>query len=525
MGHNPQSIMDIYEIIRRWHGGASISGIARSLGLDRKTVRRYVQTARAKGITREARLPEFEDLAELLGEAAGSHYKRTKPACEQFEPYKDEIYDLITDRKAPITLLSAWDVIRHRYPHITASYSALKRAARRWWPHHQKAVWRHEVPPGHQGQIDYGKVGTLYDHSSGRTRAVYAFIGILAFSRYKFIEFVYTQRQTSFVATHVNMFRFWGGVSHLILPDCLKSGVLSPDLYDPRFNPLYRQMAEHYGCFIDPARPGEPRDKGKVERAVRPARELFRRLKAKFPQLTLAQANQQALAWCRHEDGMRPHGTTGIPPYQRFIDAEYPALLPLPEAEFELAEWKQVKVHVDQYVQFEKAYYSLPARYRGAQLWLRAGGQRVDLYDEEFRHIKTYPRSYQNGSRNHDPEDFPADTQAMMSHYSVRKLISRAEAIGPQTTAYIEEVLQPHAMRNMRKAMGILALADTYGSQALEAASRQARTDRIFTLKGYRRLLEAGRQTELPMKVSGATSQWVRSPEYFCHTNGDDDNQ
>ncbi|MDZ7772217.1 MAG: hypothetical protein U5K31_05680 [Balneolaceae bacterium] len=92
---------------------------------------------------------------------------------------------------------------------------------------------------------------------------VYAFIATLAWSRYKFVEFVWSQDQKCFVGSHVNMFDFFGGVTELLLIDCLKSGVLKADLYDPVLNPLYRHMAEHYGCFIDPAGPGKPKDKGK----------------------------------------------------------------------------------------------------------------------------------------------------------------------------------------------------------------------------------------------------------------------
>ena len=58
MGYNPQGIMNIYEIIRRWHSGHSISAIANTLILDRKTVRRYIQSAQKLGVTRQADLPE-----------------------------------------------------------------------------------------------------------------------------------------------------------------------------------------------------------------------------------------------------------------------------------------------------------------------------------------------------------------------------------------------------------------------------------------------------------------------------------
>lgn len=60
------------------------------------------------------------------------------------------------------------------------------------------------------------------------------------------------------------MFDFFGGATKTLLIDCLKSEVLKTDLYDPELNPLYRTMAEHYGCIVDPVRPGQARDKGNL---------------------------------------------------------------------------------------------------------------------------------------------------------------------------------------------------------------------------------------------------------------------
>lgn len=517
MGHNPQNIMDIYQIIKRWHSGVSISEIARTLKVDRKTVRRYVHQAQKQGISRESPLEDSNELMSRLVWLVPCK-ERSKPACMQFEPHRQEINDLITDSDDPLTLLSAWKVIRHRHPDITASYSALKRAVGRWWPERKPSTWRHELPPGLQTQVDYGKVGKIYDPETGRNRVVYAFVGTLAFSRYKFVEFVYSQNGQSFVATHLNMFAFWGGVSETIVPDCLKSGVIKPDLYDPQLNPLYREMAEHYGCFIDPARPGKPKDKGKVERVIDPVREFFRYLKAMDPNLTLVKANRSARHWCRYENGMTNHGTTGEKPYERFMAHEYRVLKPLPETEFELAEWKPVTVHIDRYVQFEKAYYGLPIDYRGEKLWLRAYDNQIELYDTSFCLIKTFSRARTPGARRQDPEDFPENVQAMMNDYSVRNLLKRAERLGPQTKAYLEALLVPHAMRNLRKAMGILKLAEKYPVKLMESASRQARTQNVFTHTGYRKLLES-EQGELPIPISEQTKTWVRSPDYFTHNN------
>jgi hypothetical protein len=302
----------------------------------------------------------------------------------------------------------------------------------------------------------------------------------------------------------------------VLVPDNLKSGVLRPDLYDPQLNPLYRQMGQHYGAFIDPARPGQPKDKGKVERVIPVVRDLFRRLKALWPDLTLEKANREALHWCRYQNGMIRHGTTGEKPWECFQSQEQEKLLPVPETAFQLSRWKKVRVHVDQYVQFGKAYYSLPARYVGRTLWLRATPDSVELYDEAFGLVKSWPRG--PGRRFSDPGDFPENVQAMMNRGSVKKLLAQASCIGPYTHRYLQSILQPHAMRNLRKAMGVISLGEKYPRDRMESAARQALAQKVVTWREFRRLLESP-QAELPIQISPQTQDWVRPGDYFTHTN------
>ena len=53
-----------------------------------------------------------------------------------------------------------------------------------------------------------------------------------------------------------------------LVPDNLKTGVDRPDLYDPKINRSYAELAAHYGCLVDPARSRKPRDKAQVERPM-----------------------------------------------------------------------------------------------------------------------------------------------------------------------------------------------------------------------------------------------------------------
>ena len=83
----------------------------------------------------------------------------------------------------------------------------------------------------------------------------------------------------------------------------------------------------------------------------------------------------------------------------------------------------------------------------------------------------------------------------MMSNYSVRSLIDKAAGIGPDTARYVEAILHPHAMANLRKAMGVVDLAGKHPVDIVEAASRQALAGSAFSGKAFKRLLET-RQAE-----------------------------
>jgi len=63
----------------------------------------------------------------------------------------------------------------------------------------------------------------------------------------------------------VQAFEFFGGVPARLVSDNLRAGVTKPDLYDPKINRAYAELARHYGCLVDPARADHPRDKATVE--------------------------------------------------------------------------------------------------------------------------------------------------------------------------------------------------------------------------------------------------------------------
>ena len=91
---------------------------------------------------------------------------------------------------------------------------------------------------------------------------------VLACSRHMFVRPVLKMDQRAWTECHVAAFEFFGGVPARLVPDNLKTGVDKPDLYDPKINRSYAELAAHYGCLVDPARAIKPRDKARVERPM-----------------------------------------------------------------------------------------------------------------------------------------------------------------------------------------------------------------------------------------------------------------
>ena len=516
--------MEIYEIIRRWHAGYSNSYIAKVLGYDRKTVRSYINYAINQGLSKDNNLPSKEVLLSLLKDAVKPkrHSQKVRAVLTDF---KEEIIELINNTDNPLKAKSAFEVICQRHNlEGRVSYSSFKRyfnsecaKETRKYTKTDQISCRIETPPGRLVQIDYAKMGIFYDNSENRNRTLYAFIAALSNSRHKYIEFVYKQDQTSFVASNVGMLHFFGGSPEVISIDNLKSGVIKPDLYDPKINRLYSEFAEYYGIFIDPCRVGSPKDKGKVERDVQTVREEYRKIIAINPNITIHEANQKIKNWTCKIYGQREHGTTGLKPFESFIKIEKPKLNDLPLKPFELAEWKKAKVHPDCFVQYCKQYYSVPYEYAGKTVWIRATLKMISIYYEEIiikQHIRT------KAKRHTDLKDFPDNIRAALDQGLPEFLIRKASFIGPYFKKMIYNTLKVHAWLSIRRAQGFLALKENYPNAHLERGAKYVVLKELKTTpKEFKRLLTSieDYENEKGIPISNTTQTYIRDAKYFEH--------
>lgn len=479
--------MEIREILRQIRAGESDRAIRRNMGVHRSTVRKYREWAEAEGLL-EGSLPPLEEVQARLGAA----FPETPPPqhVSSVEPYRAQVEQLRREG-ARISAIHA----RLREQGFSGTYAAVQRFVHRLEPAQVDVTVRVECAPGEEAQVDFGYAGYLLDEV-GQRRKAWMFVMTLSHSRHQYVEFVFDQRVPTWLELHRHAFEFFGGVPKRVVTDNLKAAIVraSWDGSDPQVQWAYRECAEHYGFLIAPCRPRTPQHKGKVERGVDYVRTNF--LPGHRDQL-IGVINREARQWCLTTAGMRKHGTTKQHPLVCFEQVECAALLPLPEAPYEWATWKQVRLQRDCYVAFDQAYYSAPFRYVGQRVLVRGSHHTVKIYTTTYELIATHSRAAQPGERvtllDHLP---PAKVKGLV--WNAETALDHALSIGTATAATVQHILADRVVDPLPKAKRLLALATPYGPERLEAACARALAFGDPAYLTVKRILQQGLETHLP---------------------------
>ena len=290
-----EAVMEIRLLARQ---GLGIRAIAKELGISRNTVKRYLRgeavgTAAHRGPGRPCILGRYEDWLRRRVEGAA-------PRC------------------LPATVL-------HR--EITAmGFAGTVRTVQRFVATLTPApapvpLVRFETAPGQQAQMDWG------EYRLGKDR-VYAFIGVLGFSRWLYLEYVASTQAPVLVACHRRMFGGFGGVPREVLYDNMRTVVTQRDAYGRgrhRFHDGIWSLAAECGYRPRLCQPYRPQTKGKVERSVHYVANSFfyplvTRLELEGEPLDLDRLNAEARLWCGQVANVRVHGTTGARPLDRLVE-------------------------------------------------------------------------------------------------------------------------------------------------------------------------------------------------------------
>ena len=491
MARRSFDVRDVTEILVHWDAGRSQSEIATSLGLDRKTVKKYLTPALEAGIEPGSGRSQGEWstlVRQWFPQLADTTLRQI--SWPLIEPHRDYIVEQL---EAGVTKATIHQRLRDEKG-LQASVASVKRWIAANLPEQalrqQVTVLGDDPPPGQEAQIDYGYLGHWLDPVGGRRRRIWGFVMVLCCSRHLFLRPVLRMDQAAWTECHVAAFAFFGGCPARLVPDNLKTGVIKADLYDPLINRSYAELAAHYQVLIDPARARKPRDKPRVERPMPYCRDSFFRGR-EFTSIDAMQA--EATRWSREVAGRRscrPLG--GAAPLTVFDAVEADELKPLPRSVFVLATWSRPTVGPDIHVRVGKTLYSVPWRFIGTKVDARSTTTTVQIF-HTGELVCTHP--FKAKGKQTDYSHYPPEKIAFRMR-TPTWCRTRAGEIGTDTAAVIADLLAVNALFRLRAAQGVLGLADKYGPERLEAACGKALLVGDPTYRTIKGILAAGAETD-----------------------------
>lgn len=493
MAYRELDMVQVIEVLRLWLGNERIRSIARCAQVDRKTVRRYIKAARAEGLRQDGGTDQLTDA--LVGRVVVRLQPGAPPSrgsswcvCEahrEFIASKLEGKLRLTKVRKLLSRHCGHDVpyrTLHRFASEELQFGATSNTVR-----------VDDPPPAAELQVDFGRLGKMQDRVAGRNRCLWALIFTACFSRHCFVWPTFEQTLEATIDGFEAAWQFFGGVFKVVIPDNMKGIVDRADPLKPRINARFVDYAQARGFVVDPARVRSPKDKPRVERNVPYVREDFFRGESFCD---LEDVRNRAVTWCLEEAGTRRHGTTRRKPLEVFEAEERGLLKPPPEASYDVPIVMDVHVHHDHHFRVGEALYSMPTRYIGERVTVRADCSLVRVYHRRAL-VKTHPRMHPGG-RSTDPNDYPPEVVPYATR-STEKLLSAARSADEAIGFYTEQILtHPQPWSRMRHCHRLLGLVDKYGAVRVAAACRQAAELEVFDVSRIERMLCRAMEADRP---------------------------
>ena len=485
--------------------------IGRACGVAPSTVVDYVNRATAAGLS----WPLPEDLDDTALESKLNEQRKLPKPVRRPLPDMQEIH--LELKKKGVTLQLLWLEYKERFPEGYQHTQFSEYYTR--WAKTLEVSMRQEHHAGEKMFIDFaGKTVPIVDSFTGEISEAQIFVAVLGASNYTYAEALPSQSLPFWIRAHIHAFEYFQGVSEILIPDNLKSGVTKPCRYEPDVNPVYLSLAQHYGTVIIPARPGKPKDKSKAEGGVLLVTRWILAALRNHTFFSIEQLNERIKELLEHLN-TRPFKKLKGSRRELFETLERPSLKPLPLERYRYIDFKRPTVNIDYHVEVDGHFYSVPYQLNGKKLEAFLSSDTVEIFLSS-RRIVTHVRSYQKGKYTTLAEHMP---QAHQKHleWTPSRIINWAEKTGPATAKLIETILsgRPHPQQGFKSCLGILRLGKQYSPERLEAAAIRAVHFRAYSYKSIKSILENGfdsialkKQKEV---ITDTQHENIRGKEYY----------
>ncbi len=329
---------------------------------------------------------------------------------------------------------------------------------------------------GQSVEVDWsGKTMSLASVTGERTR-VFLFVACLPFSRYAFCWPSLDMKQEAWLRAHQAMFDWFGGSVPRIVPDNLKTGVIShPAEGEVVLNDAYRELAAHYCAAVLPGRVRKPKDKASVENTVSGV--------ATWVIAALRDEQFATLPELREAIYERMDAYNAAPFQKRagsrlsvFEAEEKPLLRPLPAVAYEISRWFYGRrVRKDGHVVFEKNFYSVPYAHVGRAVDLRVTERALEVFDGDAR-LTSHLLAPVGVTGEHYTHDSDLPDGPRYRQWDAERVREWAARVGENTTTIVNRIFEsvPVDEQGLDAALAVLRLTRRYSAGRVEVAARVA---------------------------------------------------
>ena len=510
------SMLKIKEILRlKCEARLSNRKIARALNISHSVVNEYIKEFKLTN-------KKYEDIISLGDKDILTLFKSTRTTQSKY-PLPDFAKTHIELRSPIVTLTLLHEEYINKCPN-KQGYGFT------WFCNRYKAYAKKINPSmhlvhkaGEKTFIDFsGKTVDIINPKNGVITKAELFIAVLPASGFAFIKAIASQKKRDFIDAHADMFEYFGGVTELLVPDNLKSGVTRADNYDPDVNPDYAAMARHYGTAVMPTRGYKPKDKAHVELAVKLAQRWILARLRNFIFYSMSELNKEIkrLTPLYHDKVMKHLGCSRR---ELFEKLDKPALMPLPATRYEYKEFKLLKVSKDYHIQLEHNFYSVPYQLIGkkVEVWF---GAKIVTITYEGKTVAAHPKLLHKGAYSTRHEHMASAHQKYLE-WSPGKIMNWGLTIGSETSKLFRKIMEsrPHPEMGFRTCLGIINAykkyqEKEYTEEHLEIISTMAIAKHYYRVAQIKDLLKSYKpkdNDESAALMALTNHKNIRGAEYY----------
>lgn len=448
---------DYREIIRLHSLKFSDVAIANSLCCSRNTVSEVLKLAETYSL--EWPIPETltnRDIEHLFYPGRGNNEGRRLPDYEY-------VYNELAKPGVTLSLLWAEYCAKCEAEH-TIPYQAASK----------KATLRIKRKPGETMEVDWvGDTLKVYDAASCSDIPAYIFVAVLPCSLYGYAEAFPDMKSNHWIEAHIHAYSFFGGVTRILVPDNLKTGVIKNTRTELILNRSYHEMAEHYGTAIIPARPVKPKDKPNAEGTVKVLETWILAALRNRKFFTFDELNK-AIHEKLEEFNAKPFQKKKGSRLSAFIEEEKDFLMPLPASLYETAVWSTATIQPDYLIKIGDCKYSVPYEFIGKKVDIRATENSIEVFYHNNR-IASHVRRPYSPEPIYVPEHMPENHRKFLE-YNTDSFLDWGKNVGCSTLIVVKHFLYMHKVEQQgyKSCASLLKLADRYGTERLENACIKA---------------------------------------------------